>query len=100
MQKMSISTTQTVASSSNIPEARVKMNTTVALATLTVCTILAYFTAEHLVESLDGITEDSNVSKEWLTLIVIPIVSNAAEHATAVVVAAKGRFELGSLFST
>lgn len=71
------------------------LNTPVALGTLVISTILAYFTAEHLVESLNGIVEDSNISREWLTLIIIPIVSNAAEHATAVVVAAKGRFELG-----
>ena len=38
--------------------------------------------------------EHSSVSKEWLTLIVIPIISNAAEHATAVIVARKGKFDL------
>ena len=53
--------------------------------------------AEHLVDSLNDIVEKKDVSKEWLTLIVIPIVSNAAEHATAMVVAAKGKFELGEL---
>lgn len=74
-----------------------KLNTPVALGTLVVCTILAYFTAEHLVESLNGIVENSDVSREWLTLIIIPIVSNAAEHATAVVVATKGKFELGMI---
>jgi calcium/proton exchanger cax len=29
-----------------------------------------------------------------LTLIILPILSNAAEHATAVVVASKGKFDL------
>ena len=75
----------------------VELNTPVALSTLVGCTIFAYFMAEHLVASLNDIVEKKDVSKEWLTLIVVPIVSNAAEHATAVVVAAKGKFELGML---
>lgn len=72
-----------------------RMNMPMAFATLAACTALAYFTAEGLIASLEGLVEHSGVSKEWITLIVIPIVSNAAEHATAVVVAAKGKFDLG-----
>ncbi len=55
---------------------------------------LAYVTAENLVSSLNGLVENSDISKEWITLIVIPVISNAAEHATAVVVASKGKFDL------
>ena len=44
--------------------------------------------------SLNGLVEHSDISKEWITLIVIPVISNAAEHATAVVVASKGKFDL------
>jgi Ca2+:H+ antiporter len=72
----------------------VKVNVPVAIGLLTVSTALAYLTAEALVESINGLAETSTVSKEWLTLIVIPIISNAAEHATAVVVATKGKFDL------
>jgi Ca2+:H+ antiporter len=62
---------------------------------LVATTALAYVTSECLVESLEGMTAaHPSISREWLTLIVIPIISNAAEHATAVVVASKGKFDL------
>ncbi|ESK84739.1 calcium ion transporter [Moniliophthora roreri MCA 2997] len=73
----------------------VKMNTSSALFLLFATTALAYVTAENLVDSLEGLVESHpEVSKEWLTLIVIPVISNAAEHMTAVVVASKGKFDL------
>lgn len=72
-----------------------KLNTPVALAVLVASTALTFVTAEHLVSSLSGLTaSDPNLSKEFLSLIIIPILSNAAEHATAVVTAAKGKFDL------
>lgn len=71
-----------------------RLNVPTATAVLIASTALAYITAENLVASLNGMVEHTTVSKEWLTLIVIPIISNAAEHATAVVVARKGKFDL------
>lgn len=70
------------------------MNIPTSIGVLVLSTGLAYLTAENLVSSLNGLVEQSNVSKEWITLIVIPVISNAAEHATAVVVASKGKFDL------
>ncbi|KAG5652243.1 hypothetical protein H0H81_005701 [Sphagnurus paluster] len=72
-----------------------KMNVPFSLFILVASTALAYVTAEHLVGSLNGlVAAHPSVSKEWLTLIVIPVISNAAEHTTAVVVARKGKFDL------
>jgi len=72
-----------------------KMNGVAALILLAVVTIFAYLTAEHLVASLEGMVEaNPKVSKEWITLIIIPIISNAAEHTTALIVARKGKFDL------
>jgi len=70
------------------------MNTPSALILLVAVTIVTYLTAENLVDSVNGLVEHSSVNKEWITLIVIPIISNAAEHTTAVVVASKGKFDL------
>lgn len=71
------------------------MNLPVSLGLLVAVTAFAYVTAENLVDSLEGMVHDHpNVSKEWITLIIIPVISNAAEHATAVVVARKGKFDL------
>ena len=62
---------------------------------LVAVTGVAYITAEHLIDSLEGlVAAHPNVSKQWITLIIIPIISNAAEHSTAVIVASKGKFDL------
>ncbi|KAI0077464.1 calcium/proton exchanger [Panus rudis PR-1116 ss-1] len=71
-----------------------KLNVPTAIGLLVGTTALAYLTAENLVHSLNGLVEHTSVSKEWITLIIIPIISNAAEHVTAVVVASKGKFDL------
>ncbi|KAF8347393.1 Sodium/calcium exchanger protein-domain-containing protein [Amanita rubescens] len=58
-------------------------------------TVLAYITSEILVNSISGLVADHpGIVKEWITLIIIPIISNAAEHTTTVVVASKGKFDL------
>lgn len=71
-----------------------RMNTPSALFLLVAVTVVTYLTAENLVDSVNGLVEHSTVNKQWITLIVIPIISNAAEHTTAVVVASKGKFDL------
>ena len=71
-----------------------RMNTLSALFLLVAVTVVTYLTADNLVDSVNGLVEHSSVNKEWITLIVIPIISNAAEHTTAVVVASKGKFDL------
>jgi Ca2+:H+ antiporter len=71
------------------------MNIISAIILLVIVTVLAYITSEYLVDSLDGmVAAHPKISKEWITLIVIPIISNAAEHTTAVIVASKGKFDL------
>ncbi|KAG2008625.1 calcium ion transporter [Coprinopsis cinerea AmutBmut pab1-1] len=72
-----------------------KLNLPSALLLLGSVTALVYLTAEHLVDSLQGLLDDNpSISKKWITLIVIPVVGNAAEYATAVLVARKGKFNL------
>lgn len=39
-------------------------------------------------------TESSGLSKEWVGLILLPIVGNAAEHVTAVTVSVKDKLTL------
>ncbi|KAG8931770.1 hypothetical protein FRC02_002177 [Tulasnella sp. 418] len=61
---------------------------------LVVVTVLVAFTAEFLVSSIDGLVEHSPISEEWVGLILIPIVGNAAEHLTAVTVSVKDKLDL------
>jgi Ca2+:H+ antiporter len=61
---------------------------------LVLVTILVAVCAEYLVDSIDSIVASSGVSKTFIGLILLPIVGNAAEHVTAVVVAYKDKMDL------
>ncbi|KAG8731841.1 hypothetical protein FRC11_002022 [Ceratobasidium sp. 423] len=71
-----------------------KLNVFSALALLVVVTVLVAFTAEYLVDSIDGLTNTGSISKEFVGLILLPIVGNAAEHVTAVTVSVKDKLDL------
>lgn len=66
----------------------------VAMGTLAGSTVLIAFCAEFLVDSIDYVTTQGGISEEFLGLILLPIVGNAAEHATAVTVAIKDKMDL------
>ena len=61
---------------------------------LVVITLAVAVCAEYLVDSIDAIVASAHVSKTFIGLILIPIVGNAAEHVTAVVVAWKNKMDL------
>lgn len=61
---------------------------------LVLVTILVAVCAEYLVGSIDSIVASSGISKTFIGLILLPIVGNAAEHVTAVVVAYKDKMDL------
>lgn len=63
-----------------------------ALITLAVSTVLIAFCAECMVGAINAVSK--MVSKEFIGLILLPIVGNAAEHATAVTVAIKDKMDL------
>lgn len=68
----------------------------VAVFTLAAATVIIALCAEFMVDSIDAITSgpSSGVSAEFVGLILLPIVGNAAEHATAVTVACKDKMDL------
>ena len=61
---------------------------------LVIVTILVAVCAEYLVDSIDSIVQTAHISKTFIGLILLPIVGNAAEHVTAVIVAYKGKMDL------
>ena len=65
-----------------------------AIGVLVGSTVLVGFMSEFLVGSIEGFTKALNLSEFFVGLIIIPIVGNAAEHASAVVFAMKNRMEL------
>lgn len=66
----------------------------VALITLGVATTLVAVCAEFMVDSIDALTATGNIGPTFVGLILLPIVGNAAEHATAVTVACKDKMDL------
>lgn len=65
-----------------------------ALIVLLVATAGVAVESEILVHSVEAVTATLGLSEMFLGLIVIPIIGNAAEHATAIVVARKGKMDL------
>jgi Ca2+:H+ antiporter len=63
-------------------------------AVLVATTVLVAICAEYLVGSIDSLVETAGISKAFIGLILIPIVGNAAEHVTAVVVAVRNKMDL------
>ena len=61
---------------------------------LILVTLLVAVCAEYLVDSIDAIVQEAGISKTFIGLILLPIVGNAAEHVTAVVVAWKDKMDL------
>jgi Ca2+:H+ antiporter len=55
---------------------------------------LVAVTAEFLVDSIDGLTSSGSINKEFVGVILLPIVGNAAEHVTAVTVSVKDKLTL------
>ncbi|KAI0688401.1 Sodium/calcium exchanger protein-domain-containing protein [Cytidiella melzeri] len=71
-----------------------KMSLRSAIIFLVLVTVLVAVTAEFLVDSIDGLTSGGGISKEFVGMILLPIVGNAAEHVTAVTVSVRDKLDL------
>lgn len=72
----------------------VTMSVWAACTVLVVVTIVVAICADYLVDSIDALVESHHISKNFIGLILIPIVGNAAEHVTACVVALRNKMDL------
>ncbi|KAJ3271345.1 hypothetical protein HDV01_006850 [Terramyces sp. JEL0728] len=61
---------------------------------LVITTVLIGFCAEFLVDSIDGIAASWNISHQFIGLIILPIVGNAAEHVSALFAALRNKMDL------
>ncbi|WVR07268.1 calcium/proton exchanger [Kwoniella sp. DSM 27419] len=72
-----------------------QMNVVCTIGLMVLITVLVGVTAEFLVDSINGMVESNpSLSAEWVGLILLPIVGNAAEHFTAVSVSVKDKLDL------
>jgi len=65
-----------------------------AVLVLGLATVGVAVMSEILVHAVEPVTKTLGVSEVFLGLIIIPVIGNAAEHATAIVVARKGNTDL------
>ncbi|KIP05016.1 hypothetical protein PHLGIDRAFT_36633 [Phlebiopsis gigantea 11061_1 CR5-6] len=70
------------------------LSVSMTIALLVFVTVIVAVTAEFLVDSIDGLTDTGHISKEFVGLVLLPIVGNAAEHVTAVTVSVKDKLDL------
>lgn len=61
---------------------------------LLLCTLAVAYESERLVGSLEEATESLGLTALFTGVILVPIIGNAAEHATAVTVAMKNKMDL------
>ncbi|WMC92825.1 calcium/proton exchanger [Kineothrix sp. MB12-C1] len=61
---------------------------------LAVATILIAVESEFLVGSIEPMTEAAGISQMFIGIILIPIVGNAAEHSTAIIMALKNKMDI------
>lgn len=71
-----------------------QLSVLVAILTLLISTAFVGICAEFMVDSINELVEIAHLSKTFVGLILLPIVGNAAEHATAVTVAIKDKMDL------
>jgi Ca2+:H+ antiporter len=65
-----------------------------AIGLLAGATVLVALMSEFLVGALEPTVEDLGMSKLFVGLIVVPIVGNAAEHSSAIFLAAKDKMDI------
>jgi len=61
---------------------------------LGVATVVTSFATDFLIDALKGTLESWNVSQEFVGIILLPIIGNAAEHYTAITVAMRNKMDL------
>ncbi|HZW82463.1 MAG TPA: calcium/proton exchanger [Candidatus Deferrimicrobium sp.] len=66
-----------------------------ALTVLLVATAFVALESEFLVSGIDPVVKTLGLSELFIGVIIIPIIGNAAEHSTAVMMALKNNMEIG-----
>jgi len=57
-------------------------------------TVIISFLSEFLTGAIEGATKEYHVNKGFVGFVILPIVGNAAEHATAITMAYKSKMDL------
>ncbi|KAL1915600.1 uncharacterized protein VTP21DRAFT_6724 [Calcarisporiella thermophila] len=66
----------------------------VSIVLLVVTTLLISLSAEFLVDSLDGMISTSGLTESFISIILLPVISNAVEHVSSLRFAVKNKMNL------
>lgn len=61
---------------------------------LMILTVVTSFATDFMIHSIEGTVSKWGVCKEFVGIIMLPIIGNAAEHYTAITVAARNKMDL------
>ena len=67
-----------------------------SLVVLAVTTVVTALVSEILVHSLEAFAEAAHLSEFFISIVIVAIVGNAAEHGGAVVIARRGKMKLAT----
>ncbi|KAK2807064.1 hypothetical protein FQN51_004678 [Onygenales sp. PD_10] len=84
---------QTHPSNATLPNAGI-MSTRASIVLMIISTGLIAINAELLVNSINDMAKNGPINEAFIGLIILPVASNAAEHITAMSVAAKNNMDL------
>mmetsp|Transcript_21526 Transcript_21526/g.54236 ORF Transcript_21526/g.54236 Transcript_21526/m.54236 type:complete len:401 (+) Transcript_21526:387-1589(+) len=65
-----------------------------AMSVLGAATIATAFLSDYLIQSIEPAVVSFGTSKEFIGIIILPIIGNAAEHYTAIIMAGKNKMDL------
>ncbi len=71
-----------------------KWSLPVSIIILGVSTVLIAVISELLVDNIEPMTQSAGISEMFVGIILIPIVGNAAEHSTSVIMALKNKMDI------
>lgn len=71
-----------------------KYSLPVSIVILGISTVLIALESEILVDSIEPMTKAAGISEMFVGIILIPIVGNAAEHTTAIIMALKNKLDI------
>jgi Ca2+:H+ antiporter len=75
-------------------EEPVDMAPATAVVVLATATVVTSMTTENVIDSIEGTVEACQLSQEFIGIILLPIIGNAAEHYTAVTTAVYNKMDL------
>ena len=90
----SFSTHKHIYNNNDEHEGSAKWSLKKAISILVISTILIAIESEFLVNGIEPITESLGWSQFFVGIILIPIIGNAAEHSTAVIMARKDKMDV------